>query len=236
LPGDEVHVWRSALDLETSYLLKLQQTLATDERARADRFKFRSDRERFMAGRGVLRTILSSYLDRKPSELRVGYGPYGKPELVAEGPDEPLSFNVSHSDGLALYAVTRGRRIGIDVEGLRRDLANEQIAERFFSPGEVQMLRSLPGDQRTEAFFACWTRKEAYLKARGEGLAFRLDHFDVSLAPGRPAALLRVEGALEEPLRWSLRELSPAPGYVAAVAVDGDGYRLKCWQFRGEAD
>jgi 4'-phosphopantetheinyl transferase len=231
LDRDEVHVWRAALNLEKPRLHSLKQILSEDERARTERFYFEKDREHFIAARGLLRTILGRYLDQEPSELRFCYSRYGKPSLAASAGESALRFNISHAHGLALYAVTSGREIGIDLEHLRADFAGEDIAERFFSRREVEALRALPADMRQKGFFNCWTRKEAYIKARGEGLSLPLDKFDVSLAPGEPAALLSTPGDPREAARWSLRELEPGPGYVAALVVEGHDWRLKCWQW-----
>jgi len=209
----------------------LLRTLTLDERARARRFRFPRDRDRFIVARGVLRAILGRYLGVDPGRLRFRYSPYGKPALAGPFEDEGIRFNLAHSQGIALYAVSRGREVGIDVEYVRADLADERIAERFFSPREVATLRAVPAEQRREAFFHCWTRKEAYVKARGEGLSLPLDQFDVSLAPGEPAALLSTPGDPPEVTRWSLQALNPGPGYVAALAVEGNGWRLRCWQW-----
>jgi 4'-phosphopantetheinyl transferase len=134
---------------------------------------------------------------------------------------------------VALYAVTRAREVGIDVELIRSDLKIEQIAERFFSHHEIATLRALPTELRQSAFFRCWTRKEAYIKATGKGLSLPLDQFEVSLTPGEPAALLSTQPDPNEAQRWSLRELTPAPGYAAALAVEGHGWCLACWDWRG---
>ena len=205
--------------------------LAADEQARAERFYFERDREHFIVARGVLRAILGGYLNRAPEELSFCYSAYGKPSLAGEFEGDAIRFSVSHSGGVALYAVTRGREAGIDIERIRSDLAVAEIAERFFSPREVAMLRTLPAEAQTQAFFCCWTRKEAYIKARGEGLSLPLDQFDVSLAPGEPAAVLGTQRDPSEASRWSLQELTPAPGFVAALAVAGHGWRLTCWQW-----
>ncbi len=231
LGSDEVHVWRAVLDLKASGVQSLQQTLSEDERARAERFHFQKDRERFTVGRGMLRVILGRYLNKEPGQLRFYYGRHGKPSLARESGDDELRFNMSHSYGLALFAITQGREIGVDLEPIRTDLPHEEIAERFFTPREVAALRVLSASVQPQAFFNCWTRKEAYIKARGEGLTVRLDQFDVSLAPGEPAALLYNSRDLQEVCRWSLQELVPWPGYVAALAVEGAGWRLKCWQW-----
>ncbi|MBA3256820.1 MAG: 4'-phosphopantetheinyl transferase superfamily protein [Pyrinomonadaceae bacterium] len=236
LRSDEVHVWRATLDLQYSRVQSLQQTLAADERRRAERFYFQTDREHFIVGRGLLRAIIGRYLEIEPSRLRFCYSPHGKPSLAGEFNADALCFNLSHADGLALYAVTRGRQLGIDIERVRADLADEQVAEQFFSPREVAVLRALSGDMQQLAFFNCWTRKEAYIKARGEGLSLPLDQFDVSLAPGGPAALLSTAGNPQEAFRWSLRELTPGSGYVAALAAEGDNWELRCWQWRDRSD
>lgn len=232
LSKDDVHVWRASLDLPASGVQSLQHTLAADELSRAERFHFQKDCKRFIVARGLLRAILSRYLDMEPGQLRFCYSPYGKPAL-ATTPGQDISFNVSHSHGLAFYAVTRGREIGVDLERIREDLDCEQIAARFFSPHENAVLRALPAKLKPEAFFNCWTRKEAYIKAKGGGLSSSLDQFDVSLAPGEPATLLKTRGDPEEATHWSLRALRPGPGYVAALAVEGHGWRLACWQWLG---
>lgn len=229
LGNDEVHVWSTSLNPPPEEIEKLEETLARDERARADRFHFQKDRRRFIVARGMLRAILGRYLGREPSGLRFCYTAHGKPELAAQSGDDTLRFNVSHSHELALYGVTRGREIGVDVEYVRPVAEVEDIAERFFSPRENAVLCALPAHEKAGAFFACWTRKEAYLKALGDGLARPLDAFDVSLIPGEPARLLHVQGDEQERYRWLLRELTPAEGYTAAICVEGDGWHLECW-------
>ena len=231
----DVHVWRASVDLAAEHVDYFQPLLAPDEQARAARFRFPKDRDRFIVAHGILRAMLARYLAVEPGALRFCYSRNGKPSLAEETGGGTLCFNLSHAHGLALYAVTHGREVGIDVEYIRTDLANEQIAERFFSPREVSTLRSLPTADRLEAFFNCWTRKEAYIKARGDGLSLPLNRFDVSLAPGEPAALVSTPGDPPEAYRWSLKALSPGPGYVGALAVRGYSWRLKCWQWPGGA-
>ena len=231
LPNGAVHVWRTSLDLSAPQVQRLRQTLAGDELSRAARFHFERDRTHYTVARGVLRDLLSRYLKAQPHQLRFDYSPYGKPALAAPG-HAALNFNVSHSHGMALFAITRGREIGVDIEYIRADFECAEIAERFFSSQENAVLRTLPAGVQHEAFFNCWTRKEAYIKAIGEGLSHPLDEFDVSLAPGEPAALLTSRGDPREVERWSLKELFPAPGYVAALAVEGSDWRLSCWQWR----
>jgi 4'-phosphopantetheinyl transferase len=228
---DAVHVWRATLDQTPSQIQGFLHTLAPDEQARAERFYFERDREHFIVARGVLRAILGGYLDRAPEYLSFCYGSHGKPALAGESDGDTIRFSVSHSHGVSLYAVARGREVGIDLELIRADVGALEIAERFFSQREVAMLRALPTEAQRQAFFRCWTRKEAYIKAQGEGLSMPLDQFDVSLTPGEPAAILGTQRNPSEASRWSLHELAPAPGYVAALAVAGHGWHLARWQW-----
>ena len=231
LENNEVHVWRAAADPTGLPLEDLRQTLNASEQARAERFAFRTDRDRFITRRGRLRAILGRYLAVDARRLEFTYGADGKPALAPPFAGTHLRFNVSNSAGLILYAVTQGREIGVDLEAIQPAIAQERIPERFFSSREVAALRALPVDAQAGAFFACWTRKEAYVKATGEGLTLRLDSFDVSLVPGHPAALLCTRGKVQEASRWRLRALAPGWGYAAALAVEGHGWRLKCWQW-----
>lgn len=231
LGSNAVHVWRVSLDHSPSEIALFQNNLDDDERSRADRFYFSRDRERFIVARGILRAILGRYSNRAPNSLCFSYNTHGKPALVSESDADGIRFNLSHSNGKALYAISRGREIGVDLEFIRCDLEAEQIAERFFSRSEIETLRALPPSLRKYAFFLCWTRKEAYIKARGEGLSLPLDQFDVSLIPGEPAALLSTQSDSDEVLRWSLRNLIPAPGYAAALATEGRDWTLSCWQW-----
>lgn len=223
-----VDVWRAELDTAEPQVEELSRTLAADELARASRFYFPRDRRRFIAARALLRQILSLYTQRPPESLRFVYGPSGKPSLAEDSHE--LEFNLAHSRGLALYAVTRGRPVGVDAEFIRPELAAERLAERFFSAEEIAELRALPRQQQPGAFFRCWTRKEALLKAWGQGLAFGLDRFTVSCGPGR-AALLATAFDPAEVERWSLFDLEPAPGYAGALAVLGAITELRCWQW-----
>jgi len=230
LSRNDAHIWCATLDRAAYNVWQMTDILSQDERMRAARFHFERDRRRFIIGRGTLRMLLSLYLDMEPDQLKFHYGTYGKPYLDQAG-DSAIKFNLAHSQELAVYAVTLGREIGIDVEYIKHIPEMEDIAARFFSKRENAVLKSLPTDQKQDAFYNCWTRKEAYIKAIGEGLSHPLDQFDVSLTPGEPARLLRVEGDMEEVSRWQLKALTPAPGYVAALAVEGHGWRLQSWQW-----
>jgi 4'-phosphopantetheinyl transferase len=220
-PGT-VEVWRGSLDAEPHVRQRLEAMLSDDEQERAGRFRFERDRARFVVGRGLLRALLARYVGAAGSQLRFGYGAQQKPVLLDDGPH----FNLAHSGGTALFAFSRTTELGIDVELLQPEFAHGPLAERFFSPREVETLRALPEDDQPQAFFACWTRKEAILKARGDGLTQPLDSFDVTLTPGEPAALLRMAWSLEDPSRWQLVDLSDFDrGEVAALAAPATGWR-----------
>jgi 4'-phosphopantetheinyl transferase len=229
LPG-EIHLWRAGLDMPPSQAEQFLEILSEDERDRADRFRFPKDRWRFVAGRGLLRLILARYLGTLPDRIRFSYGPQGKPSLAGNLDGGALRFNVSHSDALALFAFARDRELGVDLERVDPLVAAERIPEYFFSSQECASLRSLPAEFQPEAFFHCWSRKEAYLKAKGGGLTVPLDQFSVSLAPNQPAELLWTAEPREN-CRWSLHALTPAPGYVGALAVEDHACRLLHWQF-----
>jgi 4'-phosphopantetheinyl transferase len=229
LTGDEVHVWRARLDQGTSLVNSLFHDLSADERKRQGKFHFQKDRDRFVIARGVLRNILSRYLGIAPCEIGFLYGRYGKPRL-RDGGEPQISFNVSHAHELALYVISKGRRLGIDIEYLRDNIAVLEIAEQFFSPLEISALNSLPLHLQTVAFFNCWTRKEAYIKALGEGLSHRLDGFAVSLKPGELVSLLKAS-ASDEVSHWSLMEIPVDTAYVASLATEGTPPVLHQWQW-----
>src|SRR5713226_6042204 len=157
LEREEVHVWRAMLDLPPSRVQALEQTLAPDEGTRAQKYLFQKDRRHFIVARGLLRAILARYLARDAAALRFTYNAYGKPALVVEAVDDSLSFNMTHSHGMALYAITRSWAVGIDLEWINKDIESEQIAGRFFSPYEITMLQSVPRELQPQAFFDCWT-------------------------------------------------------------------------------
>ncbi len=231
LARNEVHVWLVDLAAEARGVGILERFLDDGERIRAARFMFEQDRRRFTISHGVLRVLLGGYLGIEPGEVCFSYGRWGKPALAEGSKPTGLCFNLSYSYRLALYAFARGREVGIDIEYVQPSLAEEQVAEQFFSPRERADLRALPPHVWDQAFFQCWTRKEAYVKARGKGLSLRLDQFDVSVAPGSPAALLATRGDPQEAPRWSLQSLAPGLGYVAALAAEGTCWRLKSWRW-----
>jgi 4'-phosphopantetheinyl transferase len=224
LSADDIHVWLAKLDDYSADSLKL--LLGEDELTRAARFHFEKDRNHYIVARAWLRKLLAAYQGVNPRELGFSYAEKGKPALK-ESQRSLLSFNLAHSGGMAIYAFSRNREIGVDLELIREDLADEKIAERFFSEREIGDLRSLPAELRKRAFFDCWTRKEAYIKARGDGLSMPLDEFDVSFVPGSGAALLRNHKDPTEVARWSMKSLTVPDGYVAALVAEGQDWQLK---------
>ncbi len=225
----EVHVWCAALDPPEQHVQRAAALLSADEQSRAARFRAARDRRRHVVARGTLRAILGTYLAMDPAAVAFAYGPRGKPGLAGEG--QSVQFNLSHSGELALFAVTCGRRVGVDLEQVRPLENAGPIARRFFSAAEVAAFERLPDESKLHGFFNCWTRKEAYIKALGDGLAAPLDQFTVSLTPGRPAALLSVAAPGEDAARWSIAAVAPAPGYVGAVVVEGRDWQLRCWRY-----
>jgi len=229
LPEDEVQLWRADLEALGAEESRWQEVLSSDELTRASRFHFARDRQRFVAARALLRMILGSYLATDPGGLNFCYSKKEKPSLGPEHAGSGITFNLSHSGGIALFAFTRGRDIGVDVEQVRRDSDLEAIARRFFSKHEQSQLADVPLQEKVDAFFRCWTRKEAYIKATGDGLSLPLSQFDVSLAAGKENALLVTRPDAEEAGRWLLQEVPAGPGYVAALCVRGQNWKLNEW-------
>ena len=225
LTSEEIHIWCTSLEQPVSLF---QRLLSVGERIRAERFHFEEHRKYFIIRRGILRTILGYYLGVEPSRLQFCYGKNEKPALAGTLGKGKINFNLSHSEGLALYALARYHEIGVDIEYIRDVPEMEQIVERYFSAGEKDVFRSLPDHKRKEAFFNWWTRKEAFIKATGDGLSWPLDRFDVSLVPDEPARLLKIDGESETASRWLIHELKPAPGFAAAFAAEGRIGRVHC--------
>jgi len=227
LRPDQVDVWRISLDFSVTSVKLLESILSADESRRAARFRFPSARDRYIAAHGCLRVILARYLNCEPAQLRFSSNQYGKPALQ----DLKLEFNLSHSGVFALIAATQGHKVGVDVERVRSDLEFERIASRFFSQNEISELMVVPPDQRQIAFFNCWTRKEAYIKAQGLGLSLPLESFDVSLTPNEPAILNATRPDSDEAARWMLFSMEVDPCYAAAVAVKGKNSEFRLWDW-----
>jgi 4'-phosphopantetheinyl transferase len=227
----EAHVWAAPLDLQEATVASLHTTLSEDERQRAARFRLGQLRNRFVAARAALRAILARYLEAMPEELRFNYAERGKPSLAGPWAERGLCFNLAHSQGLALFAVTRMGDVGVDVEQIRHTVSMDRLVERFFSAEEQDQWRRLPAETRQLAFFHAWTRKEAWLKATGSGLSFPLEQISVSLTPGKPARVLSINGSVAEAARWWLDSFEPGPGWIGALALRGPAAEVQRWQF-----
>lgn len=217
LSEDEVHLWYTSPSTMQFDAAAFQIMLSADEAERMARFHFERDQNNFLFARGMLRILLGSYLGAPPAGLCFAYSSHGKPSLASS--PEQLQFNLSHSGGKVLIGFTQGRRIGVDIEEIRRDLELLDVAERFFSSAENEALGLVPESGRHQAFFSCWTRKEAFVKAKGEGLSCPLNSFDVSIAPEDEEVSLSIRGNLSESSRWKLHSLNLFEGHAAAVAI-----------------
>jgi 4'-phosphopantetheinyl transferase len=239
LQQNEVHIWAVALD-NTEHLQNLfKEQLSSDETERAARYRFDLHRQRFICGRAVLRLLLAQYTGTPAAKIQFRYGPNGKPSL-SDSNGTMLHFNVSHCDDLALIAFGRSCDLGVDIERIRWLDDFDELVERFFSPRESACFGSLAAELKPVAFFNLWTRKEALLKATGDGICSSLNRVEVTFLPNEPARLLALpeNGVVSE---WTLCELAPAAGYAAAVAIRPEGraprvpiqtdIRLKSWKF-----
>jgi 4'-phosphopantetheinyl transferase len=229
-PG-EVHVWRASLDVGPVGLQRLGETLSADERARAQRFHFPHHRDRYIAAHGILRELLARYLGTEAGDFRFQLNDHGKPALGTGQETADMRFNLSHSQDIALFAFAWRCEVGVDVEYIRPAVGDKGLAERFFSTQEVAALRALPKDAQNEAFFNCWTRKEAYVKARGRGLSINLASFAVSLAPTQMTNVPIIGIDDSEAVRWSFRSLAAGTGYAAAIVAEGSAWTLSLWQW-----
>lgn len=221
-----VDLWHFRLDVPEEEVELARAILSEDEIARSARFVRPRDRNRFAVARGRLRMILGAELGIRAASVAFRYGVRGKPELAPPLDRGGLRFSLSHSADRALVATTRNRAIGCDLEALRDVRSGQDLARRIFAPQEFEVLARLEGEAWQRAFFRCWTLKEAWLKARGDGLTFPTRKFTVAIAPGEPARLVRVEGEPEAASRWSLREARAPEGFLAAIAVEGPVGRL----------
>ena len=226
LPNDEVHIWQVDLATWEKDADPLLELLNMEERQRAARFKFPAPRNQFVISRALLRRALGCYLQIKPQDIHFRTTANGKPEL-AESRD--LHFNLSHSEGVTVFALARHRQVGVDVERIRENTDAIELAERFFSAKEVHWLRSQPQSEIASSFFSCWTAKEAYIKAQGEGLSLPLGSFGVLpvMEAGSSKLHLEVYNDAEESSRWSMWRLDLGPGLRGALAVEGANCRVR---------
>lgn len=231
LKQDEVHLWCVNLSLlGNRNLQQLSGYLSKEEFLRTERYYFDKDKRLFVFRSGLLRRFLGSYLHVSPSKVQIGYNGNGKPFLNDHHGEDTIQFSLSHSKGVVLYGFSRKGRIGVDVELIQPMTDMDDVVEGFFSKNEKIEYKGLSIEHRMEGFYNCWTRKEAFLKALGDGLSRGLDTFDVSLTPGEPAVLKRVGWAPTEVQRWMLQSITTIPGYAAAIAVEGNDWSLKYTQ------
>jgi 4'-phosphopantetheinyl transferase len=228
-----VDIWHIDIAPPPDKIATSRTLLSADEIERVARFHFDVHRNRYIAGRAALRAILAQYLETSPQALAFVYGEKGKPALVAELNTRGLEFNLSHSHDRALLGITVGSIIGVDIERINLEFGTDEIATHFFSAFEVDTLLAVPKPERGATFFNCWTRKEAYIKAVGEGLSLPLDSFDVAFGPGVEAALLRVDAAPDAPSRWRMYDIPAPEGYAAAIAVEGTEHKIRqrAWEW-----
>ena len=225
LNDDEVHVWlvnAGAKDIPQDVLAT---SLLEDEKERAARFKFAKDRQLYVAGHTALRSLLTAYLKVAAIEIRFVSGTHGKPALAQPLAASGLEFNLSHSHEVALVAVARQRAVGVDVEFVKREFSFDELARRFFTTKEVAALFELPQPLQREAFFKCWTSKEAFLKAKGTGLSGKLDEVEITLAADQQ---VRINASVPD---WSLTELTPPIEYQGALVIEGGPRQIRCFQW-----
>ena len=230
-PG-ELHLWAAAFGEFGDRLPELRALLTESEKARAEKFKFARDRDRYLIRHGLLRLILGRYLHQDPSAIDFRVGASGKPEVRIAAGGAALFFNASHSAEIALWAIASACPVGVDIERVREIPDIEKIARRFFHPRETATLMALPPDARLAAFHACWTRKEAFLKTTGEGIAQGVAKVEVTLAPGDAAAVVSIAEDSSARERWQLHSFSPASGYVGCVAYENKASALTLSQWR----
>jgi 4'-phosphopantetheinyl transferase len=233
LEAGMVHVWRTSLEPGPEKITELNRILSPEERIRASRYLHQRDRDAFIVARGTLRCILGGYLSLAPQALEFGHNEFGKPYLQNGGASPPLHFNVSHSGFLALYAFVLDRQVGVDVEEMRRDVEVESIAQHYFTVAESMTLRALPPEHQLAAFYRCWVRKEAYIKALGRGLSIGLDHFETLVALHGPPTEVPAKNIAPEGSEWWIRDIPVSSDYAAALVVEGIMPEVSCWIYEG---
>lgn len=219
ISSNEVMVFQQSLRVSAQELQEYRQLLSADEKDRANRFVQEKDQRKFIVARGRLRQLIGEYMGISPKQLMFTYNSYGKPEIKSKS--SILHFNLSHSNEMAVYVLSASFEVGIDIEYLKPHIEIEEIAKRFFSVNESTALIALPAEQKLLAFYQCWTRKEALLKALGEGLSFPLDKCEVSLAPGKPARIISIQDSEILAAEWYMQSFGISNEYVGAVVVHG---------------
>lgn len=224
----EAHVWRADLALDKYSQTTFLQLLSPEELTRARKFRFEKDRRTFIIARGILRSLIGKYLKINPAAISFHYSRFGKPGILD---NNCLRFNISHSENMVLCAFAKKFDIGVDVEFINPDIEVKDIAANFFSVNEIRNLLALPANQQTLGFFNCWTRKEAFIKAVGEGLSFPLDKFEVSLKPGEPAKLLSTDWEPNAVSKWSMYAMTPNENFVGSLAIESAVHEIKLWDY-----
>ncbi len=225
LEAKSVYVWLAKLDQSSDHVQQLLRSLSRDEYQRSQSYRFARDRRNYIVARGLLRELLAACIGLPPSEVVFKYGPHGKPEIANDWTNNAICFNLAHSHDVVIYAVTCHRRVGIDIEYVFQSIEIEELSNHILTERERATLQTLTAIERQLAFFTYWTRKEAYIKATGEGLSVSLNGLDVSFAKGNVPTIGITRG-VGEVANWSIQDLRPLPGYMAALAVEGDGWEL----------
>lgn len=230
LTHDAIHVWKAKLSISLEQRALFWSFLSEDEQIKAKRFYFEKDRFSYIAGRGILRTLIGAYTKTEAGEIAFSYTKFGKPSLSN---NDSLHFNVSHSGSLALFAFTQKSMIGVDIEKMNPSIDFETITRRFFSKNEAKTVLNLPTQNRADAFYKCWTRKEAFIKGHGHGLSLPLDQFEVSILDENPVALKKVNWSPSIVKEWRLYSFEPCEKYRAALIINGKMKHLSFldWQY-----
>ncbi|MGI9549671.1 MAG: 4'-phosphopantetheinyl transferase family protein [Aurantibacter sp.] len=231
LPSNTIHVWTKnfgAVQHETERLIHL---LNDHEKIRANKFKFPKDRQRFIVSRAVLKVLLGRYLDENPQEIEFEYGAYGKPEVKVPS---SVNFNISHAGNMVVLGFVKNYTIGVDVEIVKNDFDVVELAENFFSQDEIRALSNTNENERFRAFYRCWTRKESFIKAVGQGLSYPLDSFAVSLDDDHSAEFLKINGIPDPQKNWRLHSFIPADGYIAALSINGNPKTIQFFDWQRE--
>jgi len=231
LGENDVHVWAFYLDVSPASLQRFESFLSLDERERASRFHFEQHRNRYVAGRGWLRELLGAYVDVSPDKIKFDYGLYGKPAFSQQSARKDIDFNLAHSDSFAVAGVTHTGPLGLDLERVRPLEDMGELVKRFFSQRESSLFEQLKREKQLSGFFNLWTRKEAWLKATGQGISHYLNQVEVSFLPEQSARLLKLPEGFPPAHEWSLHDLNPGCGLKGALAIAAKEARISCWQW-----
>lgn len=225
----EIHVWRINFNAQLKAQRFFHDLLNPDEKDRVSKFRFAKDKRKFNISRGVLRILVGEYLEMDPQKVTFRYEKYGKPQLQHE---TRMKFNVSHSGDMAIIGFVKDYDIGVDIEHVKNDFNVLDLAENFFSRHEIEMLRTIPPKEQPLAFYRCWTRKEAFIKAEGSGLSFPLHEFTVSMTKDNEAKLEHTDWNPDAKHQWSMFSFKPAQNYIAALAINDSATSFKVFDWK----